>query len=89
MWYVATYDVSDDRRRESIAALLGRFGSRVQLSVFEVQLDENELDLVLAAIGRILETPENGSVRLYRWCLACRGTSVGVGDVEEADDGAA
>lgn len=89
MWYVAAYDVSENSRRERIAELLGRYGSRVQLSVFEVQLDENELAMVLAAVGEILEAPENGSVRLYRWCAACRGASVGMGEVEQADDGSA
>lgn len=89
MWFVAAYDVSENRRRDRIAELLGRYGSRVQLSVFEVQLDDNELELVLAEVGEILESPENGSVRLYRWCAACRGASMGVGDVEEADDGEA
>lgn len=58
MWYVAAYDISESPRRERIAELLGRYGSRVQLSVFEVQLDENELELVLAAVGEILEAPE-------------------------------
>jgi hypothetical protein len=42
-----------------------------------------------STVGEILESPENGSVRLYRWCAACRGASMGVGDVEEADDGEA
>lgn len=42
MWFVIAYDISDDRRRDQMADLLGRYGRRVQWSVFECHLDETE-----------------------------------------------
>lgn len=89
MWYVVTYDVSDDDRRTRVAELLGRYGQRVQLSVFECWLGPDDLASVLAAVGAILESPEQGSVRFYRWCAACRDASTGLGEVEKADHGEA
>jgi CRISPR-associated protein Cas2 len=89
MWFVVAYDVSDDQRRAKIAELLGRYGQRVQYSVFECWLDDGALGKVVAAVGTILESPENGSVRLYRWCASCRDASTGLGEVEAADDGEA
>jgi CRISPR-associated endonuclease Cas2 len=83
MWYVVTYDISDDDRRERLADLLGR---RVQLSVFECRLEPADLRRVVAAAGAILEKPENGDVRIYRWCAACRDASTGLGDLESQDD---
>ena len=86
MWYVVTYDISDDDRRERMANLLGHFGRRVQLSVFECRLEPADLERVVTAAGAILEKPENGDVRIYRWCAACRDASTGLGDLENQDD---
>lgn len=69
-----------------MADLLGHFGRRVQLSVFECRLEPADLHRVVAAAGRILETPENGDVRIYRWCAACRDASTGLGGLDDQDD---
>ena len=86
MWYVVSYDISDDDRRKRISDLLGHFGRRVQLSVFECRLEAADLDRMLAAAGAILERPEYGDVRIYRWCAACRDASTGLGDVDDQGD---
>jgi CRISPR-associated protein Cas2 len=86
MWYVISYDISDDDRRKRVADLLGLFGRRVQLSVFECRLEPADLERVVAAAGAILEQPENGNVRLYRWCAACRDASTGLGNLDDQDD---
>ena len=86
MWYVVSYDISNDDRRQRIADLLGLFGRRVQLSVFECRMGPADLQRVVAAAGAILERPENGDVRIYRWCAACRAASSGLGDVDDQGD---
>lgn len=87
MFFVVTYDVSDDDRRSQIADLLGRYGQRVQLSVFECHLDDESFAAVLAATAAILENPDQGSVRFYRWCAACRDASTGLGGIEPETSG--
>lgn len=39
MFYVASYDIADDRRRSAVSDLLHSLGPRVQQSVFELELD--------------------------------------------------
>lgn len=49
--YVAAYDIADNRIRRSVSKLLLRWGDRVQKSVFELRLDEGEIDDVLRLVG--------------------------------------
>lgn len=72
--YLVCYDIADDDQREQVSVILGRYGERVQRSVFEVMLrtdaDLEELRRLLTeALGN---TPE---VRLYRLCEHCRRES--------------
>ena len=52
--YVASYDISDDRRRMRVARYLLQFGSRLQLSVYEVLLDPGELNEFRRELGALL-----------------------------------
>ncbi|MDY0059564.1 MAG: CRISPR-associated endonuclease Cas2 [Myxococcota bacterium] len=71
MLYLISYDVADDRRRNQVAKILLGYGSRVQWSVFECELDEQHLvrlqERVLAELSLALD-----SLRIYRLCGACR-----------------
>jgi CRISPR-associated endonuclease Cas2 len=53
--YVAAYDVAHPGRRRQIAALLARYGRRVQRSVFEVWLEPAELPVLKRALGPLLD----------------------------------
>jgi CRISPR-associated protein Cas2 len=90
MWYVISYDISDDRIRSEMADLLGRYGRRVHLSVFECAFEDEALESFVETVKRLLSGQTNGtdSVRIYRWCAGCRNESTGVGEVDEADDAA-
>lgn len=81
MRYVVSYDVSSDALRARLAALLGRYGSRVQESVFECSLEPKELESLTAELRRMLESEKQASVRLYRLCADCLGHSYGIGAV--------
>ncbi|MEZ6127780.1 MAG: CRISPR-associated endonuclease Cas2 [Planctomycetaceae bacterium] len=52
--YIATYDVSSDRQRDRLAKLLQRYGERLQLSVFEVWLDADDLEEFRIGVGSLL-----------------------------------
>jgi CRISPR-associated protein Cas2 len=62
---VVSYDVVDNRRRQSLAKLLERYGERVQKSVFEMVLEEKELAGLVRRIERLIKKEED-SVRIYR-----------------------
>ncbi|MGH3907971.1 MAG: CRISPR-associated endonuclease Cas2 [Pseudonocardiaceae bacterium] len=65
MIVIVCYDITDDGRREDIAALLSGYGPRVQLSVFECEVrSQDELRALRAEIRRRIDTLED-QVRLY------------------------
>lgn len=72
MLFLFAYDVSDDRRRTRIAAVLERHGTRVLESVFEVRTRAADAERLLAALDarrgpgdrvRMYAVPEDGRVR--------------------------
>jgi CRISPR-associated protein Cas2 len=42
--YIASYDISDDRRRQRVARVLLGYGFRVQRSVYQVYVEPEELE---------------------------------------------
>ena len=70
MFYVISYDIPDDRRRNQLAKVLKGFGTRVQYSVFEAHLNRRQFDALKQAVARLLE-PSEDSVRYYALCRAC------------------
>ena len=82
MFYVISYDIPDDRRRNQLAKALKGFGTRVQYSVFEAHLNRREYQELKRAVERVI-TPSEDSVRYYRLCGACadRVEVPAIGDV--------
>lgn len=81
MRYVVAYDIEDDRLRLRIAKILGRYGVRVQKSVFECALEPETITRLTHRLEREIEAaPGNGNVRIYRTCADCLASSLGVGD---------
>ena len=70
MFYVISYDIPDDRRRNQLAKTLKGFGTRVQYSVFEAHLGGRQYAKLKHAVSRIID-PSEDSVRYYRLCGAC------------------
>jgi CRISPR-associated protein Cas2 len=52
--YVAAYDIRRDVRRVQVAAVLSEYGRRVQFSVFEIEVDPEELAELKFRIGVLL-----------------------------------
>jgi len=80
-FYVIAYDVVDDRRRNKIARWLERYGERVQYSVFEMYLTDEEWKRLKKGLERHLD-PEEDSVRVYRLCAVCRTRIIHLGQGE-------
>jgi CRISPR-associated protein Cas2 len=70
MLIVVSYDVVDDRRRTRLAHALKDFGKRVQYSVFECRLKDDQLDRLRTRIEALIDVKQD-SVRLYRLCQEC------------------
>lgn len=87
MFYSICYDVKDDGRRLKVAKVLKDFGARVQLSVFEANLDAGGLERLKKRVGKALNHEED-SLRIYPLCAACmsRIEILGQGKVTQDPD---
>jgi CRISPR-associated protein Cas2 len=69
--YVISYDISDDRRRTKVHAILSGFGAWTQYSLFECYLSSKELILLRARLAKVVRPDDH--LRFYALCHACRG----------------
>ena len=70
MLILVSYDIPNDRRRTKLAHTLKDFGQRVQYSVFECRLKEDQITRLQARVTALIDTEED-SVRIYRLCAEC------------------
>lgn len=70
MFYAISYDICDDHRRLQVAKVLKDFGERVQRSVFEANLQAEELERLKRRVTQHLD-PAADSLRIYPLCAAC------------------
>ena len=68
--HVIAYDISDDKRRARVAAILQAYGDRVQRSVFVATVDDGMLAEARERISQIIN-PGTDSVYIFRQCAAC------------------
>ncbi len=87
MFYVISYDIPDNQRRNQLAKVLKGFGSRVQYSVFEAHLTRSQFEQMKQAVNRVID-PDEDAVRYYALCSACVGRIEvpAVGDVTTAPE---
>ena len=79
MRWIVAYDISSDALRERIAGVLGRFGWRVQESVFECVLEDVDLRAAIESVSRELTGATDAEVRFYQTCGLCRTKSFRIG----------
>jgi len=70
MLIVVSYDIESDRTRTHLANKLKDFGPRVQFSVFEADVNENELQRLYQKLANV-KLGKADSIRLYRVCGEC------------------
>jgi len=80
LWMVA-YDISDDRIRRKVRRALSNHGTRVQYSIFECFLVNQEKHDLQARLAGLIE--KGDSIRWYPLCKWCRGRIVRQGPGRE------
>lgn len=70
MLTVVAYDIPDDKRRNQLAKCLEDYGRRVQYSVFEVDVPDEDFAEMRKRILGIIDCYED-QVRYYFLCGAC------------------
>lgn len=79
MFYVVSYDIVADDRRNRVHAALKDYGTPVQYSVFECDVDARRLAALQARLARLID-PKEDNVRYYRLCKDCLAQTVIVGE---------
>ena len=70
MLHIVVYDISDSKRLRHAARLCERFGVRVEKSVFEANLEDDEFRGFWKLLNREIE-PGEDSLIAYRICRSC------------------
>lgn len=70
MFIVVAYDIKDDKRRTRVAKTMEDYGTRVQYSVFECNLDDKILDMMKDKLSSVIDDG-NDKVRIYKLCNGC------------------
>jgi len=70
VYVMVSYDIVKDRTRKRVMKLLKNYGHRVQLSVFECDLDEVRYAEMMSNIAELIDRDAD-MVRSYRLCRGC------------------
>lgn len=69
-FYIISYDVVKNSRRNRISKILKNLGERVQKSVFECVINEKQYYSLREKLDKQIDR-ETDSIRYYRICRAC------------------
>lgn len=84
MYVMVSYDIVNDRTRYRVMKFLKDFGTRIQYSVFECDLNEEEFKRMKNGIEELIDKKED-KMRYYFICKAClkRVVISGWGEIKE------
>jgi CRISPR-associated protein Cas2 len=87
VYVLVSYDIVKNKTRSRVMKLLLNFGARIQLSVYECDLDETMYQRMKAGVEKLIDK-EDDRVRYYRLCKGCvdRVVISGWGEVRQ-DEG--
>ncbi|MEO0099225.1 MAG: CRISPR-associated endonuclease Cas2 [candidate division WOR-3 bacterium] len=71
MFIVISYDIKSDRRRNRVLKTLKNYGTRVQFSVFECNLNSEQFERLKNHLSFLIK-PSEDSIRFYRLCEDCK-----------------
>jgi CRISPR-associated protein Cas2 len=69
-FYVVSYDIVSNKKRNKAADLLKDYGRRVQKSVFECRVDTKTFNMLLSKLAQLIDE-ESDSILAYVLCEAC------------------
>lgn len=69
-FYVVTYDIGDDKRRDKVMKLLESLGTRMNYSVFECMLTDIQYRRMCQQLEKIVVSREDW-VNIYPLCTEC------------------
>ncbi len=78
MFFVISYDITNDKRRRRVVKYLESYGIRVQYSVFETELSKEQLIKLKKGLKNVTDKKED-TIRIYSLCKNCRKEIITIG----------
>jgi CRISPR-associated protein Cas2 len=72
MYFVVSYDISDDKRRTKMHSILKSYGQWVQYSMFECELSPTQYAKLRSRLSKLLKS-DTDNIRFYSLCACCQG----------------
>lgn len=69
--YLISYDITDNRIRGKIAKELSGYGQRVQYSVFECRITQQQYKELYRKLALLMQEEKEGNIRIYNICGKC------------------
>lgn len=87
MFFVVSYDIVNDEKRNKVANLLEDYGNRIQYSVFECNLTSEILAKMIDEMLEYIDIDKD-SLRVYEVCERCKSRIrvYGKGEVTEDEE---
>ncbi len=85
MFIVVAYDIKDDKRRGQVAKTMKDYGTRIQYSVFECNMNEKLLGNMQSKLSSIINI-EDDKIRIYTLCNRCLKSVQILGNGETTQD---
>ena len=84
---IVSYDISDDKLRTSFSTFLGKFGYRLQYSIFQIQNSPRMLSVIAAEIHSRYEKKfgQKDSVIVFNMSKNCTITKYGYARNDDSD----
>ena len=86
MYLVISYDIQSDKRRTKIHKTLKNYGSWIQYSVFECDIEKADYLCLRHQLGQL--TTDEDSLRFYVLCESCERKIERIGGITPPENGA-
>lgn len=74
MTCIVAYDIESDQTRNKLARFLEGKGTRLQKSVFAVEIERHSFNGLLRQMEKI--AGKNGKIAVFRLCAGCQGNAI-------------
>lgn len=78
MYYLIAYDIENNKIRNKIAKYLEKKGSRIQKSVFLLDINNYSLKRLMHDLEKM--NSKNGIIHIFRICRKCQKQAVYIGE---------
>ena len=87
MYVLVSYDIVENKTRNRVMEFLKNFGERIQLSVFECDLEEPRYRKMKDGLDKLIGK-KTDRVRLYPLCRGCLDSVIvcGFGEMPDNED---